>query len=203
MLGLAHGTHEALRYMCRQQPAKLFIRSAKRPRVLSQTFYTTCLIPTFLSLPPSSIVMIFYPSILYLALLQLPSATARSFTVVNTCTYTIWYAPIYLVTLSRRIPRRSDLSLAVMQACSKSIPAIPAFHVSQTHFQIYTDLSAGDNVPQFPTGRVSNIFSFWQSHSCTYIDGSLPLRPPLSFQSRITGNLAEYGFASSHLSPTP
>ena len=108
--------------------------------------------------------MIFYSSILSLALLHLPSATARSFTVVNTCTYTIWYAPICLVFLSRRIPRRSDLSLAVIQACSKCIPAIPAFHVSQTqfYFQIYTDLSAGNSVPQFPTGRVSNIFSFWQ-----------------------------------------
>jgi hypothetical protein len=72
--------------------------------------------------------MIFYSLILSLALLRLPSATARSFTVVNTCTYTIWYAPVYLVILSRRVPRRSDLSLAVMQARSGCIPAIPAFH---------------------------------------------------------------------------
>jgi len=36
--------------------------------------------------------MIFYPLILTLLLPQLPSATARSFTVVNLCTYTIWPA---------------------------------------------------------------------------------------------------------------
>ena len=72
--------------------------------------------------------MIFYSLILSLALLRLPSATARTFTVVNTCTYTIWYAPVYLVILSRRGPRRSDLSLVVIQACSECIPAITAFH---------------------------------------------------------------------------
>lgn len=112
-------------------PAKLFssVPQSKRPRVLSsQSFYSTCLIPTFLSPPPSPLIMIFYSLILSLALLRLPSATARTFTVVNTCTYTIWYAPVYLVILSRRGPRRSDLSLVVIQACSECIPAITAFH---------------------------------------------------------------------------
>jgi len=61
--------------------------------------------------------------ILSLALLRLPSATARSFTVVNTCTYTIWPA-------------------------------------------IYTDLSAGNNVPQFPTG--------WESPPSTSAQFSVP-----------------------------
>jgi hypothetical protein len=39
--------------------------------------------------------MIFYSLILTLLLLQLPSATARTFTVVNLCSYTIWYVPAH------------------------------------------------------------------------------------------------------------
>lgn len=39
--------------------------------------------------------MIFYSLILTLLLLQLPSATARSFTVVNLCPYTIWHVPAH------------------------------------------------------------------------------------------------------------
>jgi hypothetical protein len=68
--------------------------------------------------------------------------------------------------------------------------------------QIYTNLSVAQNVPQFPTGCVSNIFSS-QPHSSIYIylDGSLPPTPPLNFQSQITGNLAAYGFAFFSFSP--
>src|SRR5882757_8350118 len=72
--------------------------------------------------------------------------------------------------------------------------------------QIYTDLSVAQNVPQFPTGCVSNIFSsVTQPHSSIYLylDGSLRPTPPLNFQSQITGNLAVYGFAFSPFSPTP
>ena len=53
--------------------------------------------------------MIFYSPILSLALLQLTGTNARQFTVVNTCTYTIWHVPAPLVILSRYLPRLSDL----------------------------------------------------------------------------------------------
>src|SRR6266567_7947735 len=70
--------------------------------------------------------------------------------------------------------------------------------------QIFTDLSVAQNVPQSPTGCVSNIFSS-QPHSSVIInlDGRLPPRPPLNFRSQITGNLAVYGFAFSPFSLTP
>jgi hypothetical protein len=44
--------------------------------------------------------MIFYSLILLsLLLLQLPSATARTFTVVNLCPYTIWHVPAHFTVL--------------------------------------------------------------------------------------------------------
>jgi hypothetical protein len=74
-------------------------------------------------------IMIFYSHILTLLLLHLPNATARTFTVVNLCPYTIWHVPTHFYCLLRRVPRSSDLSLTAMQACSGwCLPATSALH---------------------------------------------------------------------------
>jgi hypothetical protein len=52
----------------------------------------------------------------------------------------------------------------------------------------------------FPTSFLHNL-----AHIYIYLDGRFPPRPPLNFQSQITGNLAVYGFAFSpfFLTPSP
>src|SRR6266404_3335936 len=67
--------------------------------------------------------------------------------------------PIFSVSL-RRVPRRSDLSLMAMQACSGWCPPATTalHHPPKCSSQIYTNLSAGQKVPEFPTGFV-RIFS--------------------------------------------
>ncbi|KAN0107272.1 Thaumatin family domain containing protein [Russula decolorans] len=81
--------------------------------------------------------MIFYPLILTLLLPQLPSATARSFTVVNLCTYTIWH--IY-----------TDLSVA------QNVPQFPTGWESPPYTS--AQFSVPDN---WKSGRIwVRIFSF-------------------------------------------
>ncbi len=65
--------------------------------IQEQSYYTrTSNNSMILSLLRPTPVMVFYPSILTLLLLQLPSATARTFTVVNECPYTVWHVPAHL-----------------------------------------------------------------------------------------------------------
>ena len=112
--------------------------------------------------------MIFYSYLLPLALLRLPGVTARQFTVVNSCSYTVWHVPIDLVILSRRLPRRSDLSLTVIQACSGCPPAIPASHCFlNLLFRSSPTLTSHRMCRNMQRGA-SDIFSFWRSHSCIY-----------------------------------
>jgi len=49
--------------------------------------------------------MIFYSPIISLLLLQLPSATARTFTVVNLCSYTIWPAIYTDLSVAQNVPQ--------------------------------------------------------------------------------------------------
>ncbi len=87
-----------------------------------------------------------------------------------------------------------------MQACSGWCPPATTalHHPPKCSSQIYTNLSAGQKVPEFPTGCDPSI--------CPSIDGRLPPTPPLNSQSQMTGNLAVYGFVrifSPFLSPVP
>ncbi|KAI0276957.1 thaumatin-like protein [Russula aff. rugulosa BPL654] len=82
--------------------------------------------------------MIFYSLILTLLLLQLPSATARTFTVVNLCSYTIWY--IY-----------TDLSVA------QNVPQFPTGWESPSYTS--AQFSVPDN---WKSGRI------WGRRDCNF-----------------------------------
>lgn len=96
-----------------------------------------------------STTMVSYSAILVLALL--PGANTRLFTVVNTCSFTIWH-----------VPTPHLLSLCVHEKVltfdgDTGPPWVPSDispHSLLMLSQIYTDLSVSQNVPPFPTGRV-------------------------------------------------
>lgn len=147
-----------------------------------------------------SIIMIFYSPILSLLLLQLSSTTARTFTVVNLCQYTIWHVPAHFHCLLRRVPRRSDQSLTAMQACGGWYPPAYIHPPPCPKCSLRsTPTSPSDKIYRSSQqGVFSNIFSSQSSTHLSiyiYLDGCTPLTPPLSFQFQITGNLAVYGFA--------
>jgi len=116
-----------------------------------------------------------------------------------------------LYCLLRRVPNRSDLTLLAIQACSGWCPpATSALHhllnaLSDLHRPLRRTKCAS-----IPNGVCfQHLFPHNLTYLSTYLfiylflDGSLPLTPPLNSQSQITGNLAVYGFAFSHFSPTP
>jgi hypothetical protein len=111
--------------------------------------------------------------------------------------------PLYC--LLRRVPRRSDLSVTAMhwQACSGWCPPTSSPHrllnaLSDLHRPLCRSKCAA-----VPNGvRLRHLF-LTASLIYIYLDGRLPPRTPLNFQSQITGNLAVYGFAFSPFSSTP
>ena len=105
-----------------------------------------------------STTMVSYSTILTLALL--PGANTRLFTVVNTCSFTIWHVP---TTPSSFLLRAREGLTFGGDTGPRWVPSDTSTYRLLILPQIYTDLSVSQNVPSFPTGRVQPFLT-----SCTH-----------------------------------
>lgn len=145
-------------------------------------------------------------SFVLLVLAQLPGATARLFTVVNTCPFTIWhvYCSLPFYETPRCVLTRGLLLIA-------GPPYVPPPQFRCTHDsnpytpQIYTDLSVAQNVPAFPTGyvqlRIPSHAAHLVAHSrhlhpvCVCVGGNRLPQLPSSSAFQTTGRLGASGSA--------